>query len=125
MSKTKAPPPQEHLRWSGALADIAAERLRQKEKEGWTLEHDDEHTDGSLALAAGSYCESAARPKILDRKPGGAFAIPKLWPKSWSLDWWKPKSPRDDLVRAGALIVAEIERLDRAAIVTTEGSPNA
>jgi hypothetical protein len=36
----------------------------------------------------------------------------EFWP--WSLHWWKPKSPRRDLIRAAALIVAEIERLDRA-----------
>jgi hypothetical protein len=99
-----------------ALADVAAERRRHIETEGWDATHDDEHKDGSLALAAGSYCESAARPKLLARKPGCAFAIPKLWPLSWSRDWWKPKSPREDLVRAGALIIAEIERLDRAAL---------
>lgn len=33
------------------------------------------------------------------------------WP--WPSKWWKPKSQRRDLVRAGALILAEIERLDR------------
>lgn len=99
---------------SPAIKAIVAERARQIEKEGWSPEHDDEHTDGSLALAAGSYCESAARPKILARKSAGAFAIPKLWPQSWSRDWWKPKSPREDLVRAAALIIAEIERIDRA-----------
>ncbi|MGO6998981.1 hypothetical protein [Rhizobium leguminosarum] len=107
---------------SQALLDVAAERRRQMEVEGWTPEHDDQHTDASMALAAGSYCESAARPTILARKPGGAFAIPKLWPQSWSRDWWKPKSPREDLVRAAALIVAEIERIDRAA--ATEGASN-
>lgn len=100
---------------SQAVIDMITERRRQIEAENWTTEHDDDHTDGSLALAAGSYCESAARSKILARTPGGAFAIPKLWPRSWSLDWWKPKSPREDLVKAGALIIAEIERLDRAA----------
>lgn len=104
--------------------DIIKERRRQIAFEGWTPEHDDEHTDGSLALAAGAYCESAVRPKILNRKPHAAFAIPKLWPQSWSLDWWKPKSPREDLVIAGALIIAEIERLDRAALATTEGQPD-
>lgn len=114
MSESKNPAPYTRVRGSQALDDIAAERRRQVEVEGWEAAHDDEHTDGSLALAAGSYCESAARPKILARKPGGAFAIPKLWPQSWSRDWWKPKSPRQDLVRAGALIIAEIERLDRA-----------
>jgi hypothetical protein len=29
--------------------------------------------------------------------------------------WWKPKDRRRDLVRAAALIIAEIERLDRDA----------
>ncbi|PWE54369.1 hypothetical protein DEM27_19840 [Metarhizobium album] len=107
--------PQTNLAGGQALADIAAERRRQIETEGWSTARDDEHTNGELALAAGSYCESAARSKLLARKPGGAFAVPKLWPLSWSRDWWKPKSPRQDLVRAGALIIAEIERLDRAA----------
>jgi hypothetical protein len=36
------------------------------------------------------------------------------WP--WDLKWWKPTTPRRDLVKAAALIVAEIERLDRAAL---------
>lgn len=29
--------------------------------------------------------------------------------------WWKPGAPRRMLIKAAALIVAEIERLDRAA----------
>lgn len=37
--------------------------------------------------------------------------VPPTWP--WGAEWWKPKEPRRDLVRAGALIIAEIERLDR------------
>ena len=122
-TQAETPAPVPHMGGSQALADIAAERRRQVEVEGWEAAHDDEHTDGSLALAAGSYCESAARPKILARKPGAAFAIPKLWPQSWSRDWWKPKSPREDLVRAGALIIAEIERIDRAAL-SSEGPAN-
>ncbi|MGO8093171.1 hypothetical protein [Rhizobium leguminosarum] len=112
IASRQAPAPQAG---SQAAIDVAAERRRQVESEGWTPEHDDQHTDASMALAAGSYCESAARPTILAKKPGSAFAVPKLWPQSWSRDWWKPKSPREDLVRAGALIIAEIERLDRAA----------
>jgi hypothetical protein len=105
-----------------AIQDILAERRRQVEVEGWSTQHDDMHSDASLALAAGSYCESAARPKLLARKAGAAFAIPKLWPSSWSRDWWKPRSPRQDLVRAGALIVAEIERIDRAAPTESSGT---
>jgi len=35
------------------------------------------------------------------------------WP--WNMVWWKPKNYRRDLVKAAALLVAEIERLDRKA----------
>lgn len=30
--------------------------------------------------------------------------------------WWKPKDYRSNLVKSGALILAELERLDRAAL---------
>lgn len=88
-----------------AVADIAAERERQQAVEGWTPGHDDsEHGPGTLARAAACYALNAAGVQ----PPG------MNWP--WEDKWWKPKDPRRDLVRAGALIVAEIERLDRAAI---------
>lgn len=88
-----------------ALEDIAAERRRQVEAEGWTPEHDDRHRSGQMATAAACY----AMPR--DGLP--VFAVSRFWPWTWS--WWKPKDRRRDLVRAGALIVAEIERLDREA----------
>ncbi len=99
---------------SQAAQDVLAERQRQISVEGWTPEHDDEHSDGTIALAAGSYCESAARPGLFKRQAGIAFVVPKLWPLEWSRDWWKPSNPRRDLIKAGALILAELERLDRA-----------
>ncbi len=90
---------------SRAAFDVLAERKRQKTAEGWTPEHDDEHVLGELAQAAACYAASAQFP------PGDP---PKRWP--WASEWWKPKDRRRDLVRAGALILAEIERIDRAAI---------
>ena len=36
-----------------------------------------------------------------------------LWP--WDAEWFKPSSSRRDLVKAAALLLAEIERDDRAA----------
>lgn len=93
----------EDAQLNAALSDVAGERRRQIEQEGWTPEHDDEHTRGEMATAAASYAVSGL-------EGGEAIAI-GLWP--WSADWWKPKDRRRDLVRAGALIVAEIERLDR------------
>lgn len=86
-----------------AATDVLAERCRQIEAEGWTSAHDDEHLmRGSLAAAAACYALSAA---------GLKNAAPSGWP--WSIEWWKPTTPRRDLVKAGALILAEIERLDR------------
>lgn len=88
---------------TSAARDVLAERQRQIEAEGWTPEHDDQHTDGSLAVAAACYA-------IADRD--GRAEAPPFWP--WDLDWWKPSDDRRMLVKAGALILAEIERLDRA-----------
>jgi hypothetical protein len=103
---------------SQAMRDVIAERFRQIEKEGWTPEHDDEHGGGELARAAACY---AAHASAFQRvrydvtlKAYQTADAPRYgygWP--WSLKWWKPKNPRRDLVRAAALIVAEIERLDR------------
>ncbi|MCO6050889.1 hypothetical protein NGM99_13980 [Mesorhizobium sp. RP14(2022)] len=97
-----------------AARDVLTERKRQVESEGWTPEHDDEHGNGQMASAAGVYALNAAR--LTDRNPPPLH----LWP--WSLDWWKPTDRRRDLVKAGALILAEIERLDRAALSPTERS---
>lgn len=86
---------------------VIEERRRQVIKEGWTAEHDDEHVGGELAMAGACYAFDGARN-------GGGMGVPKEWP--WDAKWWKSKSYRRDLVRAAALIIAEIERLDRAAL---------
>jgi hypothetical protein len=99
-----------------AIEDIAAERKRQIEAEGWTVAHDDEHHRGEIARAASvyAYCGSVetGRDSILANPVSGTDFIDRLWPWDWK--WFKPKDRRQDLVRAGALIVAEIERLDRS-----------
>lgn len=89
---------------SSGVDAIAAERQRQIEKEGWTLEHDDEHNNDDLIQAAACY--------LLEQMRFGAL-IP--WP--WENGWFKPKDRRSDLVRAGALIAAEIDRLDRLSTI--------
>jgi len=90
------------------IDEIAAERRRQIEAEGWTPEHDDEHRSGELAQAAAAYalncCDDSDGP---DLRLMGA----EIWP--FNDLWWKPRDRRYDLVRAGALIAAEIDRLDR------------
>ena len=89
---------------------IAAERKRQVEVEKWDEGHDNEHEEFELTKAAISYaCH------VCDTE------LPHLiWP--WHVEWWKPsKDPVRNLVKAGALLAAEIDRLQRAA---TRGGKN-
>ncbi|CAJ4666001.1 gp41 [Burkholderia pseudomallei] len=89
-----------------AARDVLDERHRQIYAEGWTPAHDDQHDECEMALAAIVYAESAV---------GYHPSCPDTWP--WSPKWFKPTTPRRDLVKAGALILAELERLDRAALL--------
>lgn len=83
------------------LEEIEQERQRQVVDEGYDYDHDDAHSTGELALAAASYA-------VRDLLPGSSIS---LWP--WHPAAFKPKDHRSNLVRAAALIVAEIERIDR------------
>lgn len=86
-------------------AMIAFERRRQVDAEGWTPEHDDEHGGGELVDAAVAYLRC-----------GLTSASDAKFPWPWATDWWKPSDdPITNLVRAGALIAAEIDRLLREA----------
>lgn len=98
--------PEMHEGWTlnRAADDVMKERLRQIDVEGWTPEHDDEHGDGQMALAGAAY----AVVGYTDATPSEA---PAWWP--WSAEWWKPRDKRRNLVKAAALLLAELERLDR------------
>ena len=98
------------IAFNPALLDVIAERQRQRAIEGWTSEHDDAYQNSELADAAACYALHAHNQ---------GFSTPAHWP--WSPDWWKQSGARRDLVKAGALILAEIERLDRAAGINGEG----
>ena len=86
---------------------IEAERERQIYQEGWTEEHDDKHVNNELALAAACY----AVPDVFSQG---------YWPPTWDLSWYKSTTRIRDLVKAGALIAAEIERLKRIEINQTK-----
>lgn len=105
---------------SRAELDVLFERRRQVQGEGFTAEHDDRHTDGSIAAAAACYAYiGAARNEheqyLLTKEWWGLGLSPlrNMW--RWEWRWFKPKNRRRNLVKAGALIIAEIERIDRAA----------
>lgn len=90
-----------------AWLDVQAERRRQIEAEGWTLEHDDQHQPGELAQAAVAYLLHAFPREAFDQ----TYAA-RLWP--W-ISGFKPTDERRDLERGLALGVAALERFDRAA----------
>lgn len=120
------PPDFQHV-----IEEIAKERLRQIEGEGFSLEHDDAIEDGSLASAAAAYAYFASLPwakrqlvhldfdgTIID--PGnidpGAHVLAALWQRPRGA--FKPINKRRDLIKAAAMIVAEIGRIDRARKLT-------
>ncbi|HBP1167854.1 TPA: hypothetical protein L5V92_003584 [Pseudomonas aeruginosa] len=86
-----------------AWLDVQAERRRQITAEGWTPDHDDLYCAAELPRAAAAYILSGANDEA-----------PAIWP--FVAKWWKPRDARANYVRAAALILAEIERLDRAGI---------
>lgn len=92
----------------GALL-IMRERRRQVFEEGWDAAHDDQHVNGELAAAAVSYVLQMykAAPWALGLEADGE----DCWPFEWA--WFKPKTAIRDLVRAGAFIAAEIDRIQR------------
>ena len=98
---------------SQALLDVAAERCRQVEAEGYDHEHDDSHVNDEIAAMATYYAmPHGARDWDASSagygKTFGEAIIPEGWAVASSCD------RRRELVKAGALILAEIERIDRA-----------
>lgn len=90
-----------------AIKRILHERQRQIEI-GWTLEHDDQHVKGEIAWAAVCY---AAPGEV--RRHVSPYAHFDPWP-------WEPEADKRDkhdrlqqLTIAGALIIAELDRLLR------------
>ena len=88
---------------------IAEERKRQIEVEGFNSDHDSHNSIGELALAASCYL-------VYDyphwAESEDLIPMPKQFP--WDSKWWKP-TPNDrirELTKAGALIAAEIDRLN-------------
>lgn len=108
---------------SAGASEVAVERQHQIEVEGWSTDHDGDYQEGELIRAAICYAASAARigPESV-QMPGqlmaGAGHLHPWWP--WSPEWDKRPPPdagyadrRKALVKAGALLAAEIDRLDR------------
>lgn len=100
-SKSKGLPVKIVLTW------IEKERQRQIDKEGWTPSHDDGHAGGQMALSAACYAASSAGDDTL------------RFPWDGCRDKRGKHSQKRKLVIAGALIVAELERLERLGQAST------
>ena len=94
-----------------AIREIVAERVRQIEEEGWTVEHDDQHGRGEMSAAAACYALSARRRENPYDYRSGTGYPPVFWP--WDAQWWKPTSPIRSRVKAAALLIADLARVMR------------
>ncbi len=94
------------------LNAIAFERQRQIEAEGFDEKRDDAvHAAGDLSAAGAAYAQPAAGTLNDEHVVHPNRTTPLFWP--WDASWWKPKHAEADLIRAAALIVAELERITR------------
>lgn len=99
--------------WPGlmrAASDVFEERLRHVTGEGFELERDDTYVNRELVGAAICYALPASSLPL--------HRVVFSWPLAPGT--FKPTSPRTCLVKAAALILAEIERLDRAEAVSAD-----
>jgi len=101
---------------SKAIQDVINERQRQQLTEGYSEQHDDSYLPGILSLAGAAYAVAGSGMNGV-----GTFyqRAKNLWP--WhDKSFFKPTRSnrgdkrRRDLVKSAALIIAEIERIDRA-----------
>ena len=82
---------------------IAQERERQMSSEGYDSRNDDAYRDGQLEKAAIAY--------LVNTVPCGVGDGRSFWP--WKKEFWKPRDKKANLVRAGALIAAALDRVIR------------
>ena len=87
---------------------IKEERKRQITEEGYTLEHDKMYNDPKdMVMAACVYASLGIGPNM---DPNFVKDMEDSWP--WDPKYFKPKDRIRNLVRAGALIAAALDRLN-------------
>lgn len=94
-----------------AIGDIADERTIQQSQKNHTTADDDKLVENELIRAGVAYAMSASRDSEGNRSAPTSL-IHDVWP--WSKESYKEHDRRRSLVIAAALLVAEIERIDRA-----------
>lgn len=108
----------EEMALSDAARDVLTERRRQITTKGWDHYHDDAQRNDEIAAFAAVY----AMPEGARDWPAKETGFGRTFAEALIPFCWEPKfgDRRRDLVKAAALLVAEIERIDRAAIATRE-----
>lgn len=84
------------------IAEIIAERNHQINDKGYTFKNDDAYINNELIDASIAYILNAT---------GNATLATDCWP--WNLEYFKPSEKRRDIIKAIALLIAEVERIDR------------
>lgn len=107
-----------------ALIDVLKERVEQVEKHDYDDVHDDKYLNAQLTRAGVHYAAAAASAIMLkDKSYAGLTPLTVQtgfdWP--WPLSFWKTGPIRKMLIKAAALIIAEIERIDRIEAKKEEG----
>lgn len=102
--------------------DVITSERRVQRGMGFTPETDDGYTNGELLVAAQHYLAAARNlnndkwEMVFHRVEG---KIMPLMPKNWPLDperWDPSEVVKNNIKKAGALLVAEWDRLDRAGL---------
>lgn len=107
------------MRTKAAIDAFTLARARQVVNHGFSSDDDDHYEGGELADAAA--CYALGEDYYHSGNPG------TLWPWPWPLGWWKPSPDNEpqnrkrDIEKAGALLLAEWERLDRMQERRAEG----
>ena len=111
----------EGLAQQGAVTEIEYERLKQVKK-GYNADHDDKYTDAQLVAMAMAY---AVLGVMQQTRPDAAMVL-HGYPPVTEFTWpspdiaWRPEStPEQNLIKAAALLAAEIDRLFRKAAPST------
>lgn len=89
---------------SPGVVAMLLERERQMAQEGFTHERDDAYARGELLRAAAVYMLRSAGIALLRLRP--------FWP--WDIKWLKADDKDRNLVKAGALLIAEMDRRARS-----------
>lgn len=93
------------------IEHIFQERMSQLDKHNWTPDHDDTHRAGQLAIIAATLCVWGTDATVEDPEEDFGSAN-----DPWGLEQKLKGDPIHRLKVAGALIAAEIDRLQRCGI---------